>query len=254
MALRLVKTHLTFFVLTRRDLWIGILSILLGVFRVKWSKTVFEVHIQKCTISNVNDGSRNSKGFSFQKTKSLLLAVAHSCSQGQLFCTWWFVQDHFRSNIANYMLVFPQILRVGLSRNWRMLLLKKTNRYCQSHYHLQPSLCKIAAFGSCRASDSAGTSSWIAFPVASACAVAPSSWCHVNPVSQHYLSTSAAFSISVLASLCQLRFSFQEAFKVFEVHYPYLFYWGFQLIQVVTIIAVFPINFLPLDSQSIPRY
>lgn len=211
--------------------------------------------MQKRTTSNVNSGSRNSKGFSFQKTKSLLLAVAYKCSQEQtallylMVCSVLFQEQHSQLDAF-----FSANVKGRSQQELKDTASQKTNRYCQSCYHLQPSLCKIAAFGSCRAQESAVSTSWIAFPKASACAVTPSSWCHVNPVSQHYLSTSAAFSISVLACLCQLRFSFQETFKLFEVHYPYLFYWGFQLIQVVTIIAVFPINFLPLDSQSIPRY
>lgn len=145
------------------------------------------------------------------------------------------------------------MLRVSLSRNWKILPLKETdavNRIITYNFLL----CKIVALANCRAWDSAGTSSWIAFINASDDAVTLSSWCLVSPVSQHYLCTSAVFSISILACLCQLWFYFQETFEAFEVHYPYLFYWNFQLIQVVTIIAVFPINFLPLDSQSIPLY
>lgn len=130
------------------------------------------------------------------------------------------------------------------------------DRCCQSHYRLQLSFMQDSSSWQSQNVEFSRNQQLgdFAFISASHDAVATSSWSYISPASQHYLSASTVSSISILPCLLQLRFSFQETLEGFEVHYPYLIYSTFQLIQILTIIAVFPINFLPLDSQSIPHY
>lgn len=194
--------------------------------------------------------------------KSLRLASSYlselfcSCSQDQsalLHLIFWFGQYQEWHSQPDYVL-FSQMLRLSLNRNWKILPLKETDAVNPIISYNHP-LCKIAVPGNRRAWNSVGTSAWEMLP--SSVPLMTLSLLVLDPIlallhSTTYLPLLSPASLSELA-YTNLGFLFRRH-EVFEVHYPYLFYSTFQLIQILALIAVFSINFLPLDSQSIPHY
>lgn len=131
----------------------------------------------------------------------------------QLFCPCCFSQDSIKSTQTVDCNFFPS--RLSLSRNWKILSLKETdavNPIMILHFVMQDSSSWQLQSLEFSRNQLLGD----VFTDASDDAVSPRFWSYISPTSQNYLSTATVSSISTLACLLQLRFTFQQRLELLK--------------------------------------